>query len=211
MQPGDIARQRFDLMLIGLLGMTPLGLVCRPFLGRGYGFVAHGTESWSEPRWTRRFAARRASFAFAVSNDTARALARATGIAPGIVRHLPNTLDPGFDAMPEATGVAPRQELLTVSRLSADEGMKGVDHAIRAGGILNEIIEDILKASDMNTQIASATEQQSAVIDSLSQNMDNINESFAQSSEGADAIALAGSHLNELAERMHQQLQQFRI
>jgi glycosyltransferase involved in cell wall biosynthesis len=126
------ARRRPDLLVIGLLGMAPLGLACRPLVGRGgWGFIAHGIEAWHEPRWTRRFAARRASFAFAVSHDTGRQLVRATGIDPGVVRWLPNTLDPGFTAMPDLD-VPARPELLTVSRLDAAEDRKGIDHAIRA-------------------------------------------------------------------------------
>src|SRR5262245_16372175 len=51
---------RPDALIVGLLGMTPLALACRPLLRRGYGFVAYGTESWREPRVSRRLAARRA-------------------------------------------------------------------------------------------------------------------------------------------------------
>jgi glycosyltransferase involved in cell wall biosynthesis len=127
------ARRRFELLIIGLLGMAPLGLVCRPLVGRaGYGFIAHGIEAWVEPRFTRRFAARRASFAFAVSHDTARQLVRATGIDRERVRYLPNTLDPAFSTMPDQSVVVERPELLTVSRLDATEDRKGIDHAIRA-------------------------------------------------------------------------------
>ena len=129
------ARERPDLMLIGLLGMTPLGLPCLPFVRGGYGFVAHGTESWHEKRWSRRFAARRARFAFAVSRDTARALTRSTGLSPGAIRLMPNTLSPDFQTTPAAPSSArgPESlELLTVARLWAEQGMKGVDHTIQA-------------------------------------------------------------------------------
>jgi glycosyltransferase involved in cell wall biosynthesis len=128
--------ERPDILLIGLLGMTPLGLACRPLLGRGYGFVAYGTESWREGRFSRRLAARRARLAFAISKDTAAALHRATGLAADRVRWLPPALDPSLERLAASADTAPldedRPELLTVSRLWAEEAQKGVDHALAA-------------------------------------------------------------------------------
>ena len=127
---------RPELLLVGLLGMTPLALACRPLLRRGYGFVAYGTESWREGRASRRLAARRARLAFAISKDTAAALQRATGVREDRVRWLPPALDPAFERLAAGpAGPAPptdRAELLTVSRLWAEEVRKGVDHAIVA-------------------------------------------------------------------------------
>jgi glycosyltransferase involved in cell wall biosynthesis len=128
--------ERPDVLLIGLLGMTPIGLACRPLLRRGYGFVAYGTEAWHEGRISRRLAARRACRAFAISRDTADALVRATGLAPERVRPLPPALDPGLERLASSVAAAPsgedRPQLLTVSRLWADELQKGVDHALAA-------------------------------------------------------------------------------
>lgn len=122
-------------MLIGLMGMTPVGRLCRPLLRNGYAFIAHGQDIWEETRPSRIRGGGRAEFALAVSNFTADAVHELTGLPRDRVHLLPNTLDPGFNAAPdpprsEAAGVKP--ELLTVSRLTADETMKGVDHTIRA-------------------------------------------------------------------------------
>jgi glycosyltransferase involved in cell wall biosynthesis len=126
--------RRPDGLLMALLGMTPVGVACRPALRCGFGFVAHGVEAWHEPRFSRRFCARRARVAFAVSRHTAQALTRATGLPASRVRILHNTLAPGFESMagaaPESSTEPP--ELLTVSRLWAEEKQKGVDHTIRA-------------------------------------------------------------------------------
>lgn len=131
-------RERPDLLLVGLLGMTPLGVLCSPFVRGGFGFVAHGTEVWDEPRRSRRAAGRRARFAFAVSRHTARSVEQTIGLPASAIRRLPNTLDPTFDRLPAIEPTGERNELLTVSRLEAEEGMKGVDHTLRAFARLAE-------------------------------------------------------------------------
>ncbi|ANM29069.1 hypothetical protein ABI59_04865 [Acidobacteria bacterium Mor1] len=143
----EAARKRPTVAIIGLLGMTPAGLLARPFLKQGYGFIAHGTEAWEEPRRSRRIAARNASFAFAVSANTGSALTRSTGIPIERVHVLPNTLDPYFSEQLERnrgkeTTEERGLELLTVSRLWAVETMKGVDRAIEAFAQLAERYPD---------------------------------------------------------------------
>jgi glycosyltransferase involved in cell wall biosynthesis len=134
------ARERPELLLIGLLGMTPVGLLCLPFVRGGFGFVAHGYECWDElqlrpPKRSRRFTARRARFVLSVSQFTGDALARSVGIPRAAIRLLPNTLDPGFEGLPvedDAPTASGPPELLTVSRLWVEDPLKGVDHALRA-------------------------------------------------------------------------------
>ncbi len=134
-------RERPELLLVGLLGMTPVGAICRPFVRRGFGFVVHGIECWPghpqcERRWSRLAALRRASFALAVSRNTAEQLGRLSGIARERILILPNALEPQFeriaDSSPPAADGGSAEELLTVSRLWAEEGMKGVDHTLSA-------------------------------------------------------------------------------
>ncbi len=132
---GLCVKTRPDCMLIGLLGMTPVGVVCAPFLRGGFGFVAHGTESWEIPKASRRFSARRARFVIAVSDETRRALHRAAGIPLESIRLLPNTLKPGFERVPDDASnvnLAAGPSLLTVSRLETAEQTKGVDKTIEA-------------------------------------------------------------------------------
>ncbi len=132
---GLCVKTRPDCMLIGLVGMTPVGVVCAPFLRRGFGFVAHGTESWEIPKASRRFSARRARFVLAVSDETRRTLHRTAGIPLEAIRLLPNTLKPGFEQLPEASTAvetATGPTLLTVSRLETAEKTKGVDKTIEA-------------------------------------------------------------------------------
>lgn len=127
------AAQRPDILLIGHVGMTPVGVLCGPFLRRGFGFIAHGTEAWNVPRFSRRFAVRRARLVFSVSRYTAEALGRATGLDPERIRLLPNTLAPAIGSVAdvETTTDPPEAlEILSVSRLAAEEGYKGIDHTL---------------------------------------------------------------------------------
>lgn len=130
-------RERPHLLVVGLLGMTPVGLLSLPFVKGGFGFVAHGFECWPDHpqvdrRGSRHFAARRARFVFAVSRYTANEVTRLTGVPQTAMRLLPNTLEPGFDLSAGETGEAAGLEVLTVSRLWPEERMKGVDHTIAA-------------------------------------------------------------------------------
>lgn len=136
---GLALRERPALMLVGLLGMTPVGLACLPFVRRGFGFVAHGYECWRDHalcdrRWSRHAAARRARFVFAVSSYTGAELAALTGIPRRAILDLPNTLEPGFDRLADSAipASAPDTELLSVSRLWPEDRMKGVDHTLEA-------------------------------------------------------------------------------
>lgn len=131
-------KERPDLMLVGLLGMTPLGAACLPFVRGSFGFVAHGTEVWEEPRLSRRLAGRRAGFAFAVSRHTARSLERTVGLPASAIRLLPNALDPVFLGAGDTVQADRPPELLTVARLWAGETMKGIDHSLRAFARLAE-------------------------------------------------------------------------
>jgi glycosyltransferase involved in cell wall biosynthesis len=127
-------------LVVGILGMTPVGVLCRPWLARGFGFVAHGYECWKDhplrdKRRSRRWAARRASFAFAVSEHTARALSQMTGLARERIHLLPNTLEPSFETFGDGAAAEPQAagpEILTVSRLWPQEREKGVDHMLAA-------------------------------------------------------------------------------
>lgn len=129
---------RVDAMLIGLLGMSPLGLIASPFLRRGFGVIVHGTEAWDHVPATRRLPLKRARYVFSVSRFTADALCRGTGFDPARVRILHNTLAPEFEPMPDGDHPGPSgtdtgpPELLSVGRLWAIERQKGIDTTLRA-------------------------------------------------------------------------------
>lgn len=131
---GDAIRTRPDWMLVGFVGMTPIGLLANPFLRRGFGFIAHGIEVWEPPPLSRTVSLRRAAQAYTVSRHTGRMLERTTGFPAERIRWLPNTLERGFlaEQAPPVDPSAPFGEFLTVCRLWSLEKRKGVDHSLTA-------------------------------------------------------------------------------
>lgn len=136
----EAARMRPEIMIVGIVGMTPAGLLCRPALRRGYGFIAHGMEVWQPPRRGRRLSGRLSSFAIAVSTDTSRQVTRHVGVPPERVLLLHNTLSPAFglERPGDESVEADPPELLTVSRLTSLESHKGVDHTLHAFAALRD-------------------------------------------------------------------------
>jgi glycosyltransferase involved in cell wall biosynthesis len=95
--------------------------------------VAHGTEIWRS--WTEREqkAARHGIIFFPVSDYTReRILARCPEIAPTNLRIVPNTFDPTLTHQEQTLAERVPGRILTVTRLSAADSYKGVDHLIQA-------------------------------------------------------------------------------
>lgn len=101
--------------------------------GLRYVLVAHGIEVWRPFSFWERVALRGAWRVFCVSEYTRRELLSRVALDPLRVVVLPNALDPLLDAGGTEGPVAVHQPvILTVSRLSASDNYKGVDHLIEA-------------------------------------------------------------------------------
>ncbi|WP_312481399.1 methyl-accepting chemotaxis protein [Stutzerimonas nitrititolerans] len=82
--------------------------------------------------------------------------------------------------------------------------------AQQAGSSLTSITIAVASISDMNVQIASAAEQQSAVSDEISQNVVNINQVTDRVTESASQTAQASSQLAHLAAGLQTLVGQFK-
>lgn len=91
-------------------------------------------------------------------------------------------------------------------------GSQQVEASVEQVGKVSESLDGIVKAiatiGDMNAQVASATEEQSAVAHEISQNIFNISQIAEQTTEGAqraaaasDSVAGKAAELNELVEK----------
>lgn len=68
------------------------------------------------------------------------------------------------------------QQAVGLMEQSVVEAAEGVELVTNAGGELDKIVDQVQRLNDMNFQIASAAEQQSAVADEMNQNLTNVRE-----------------------------------
>ncbi|MGR5145808.1 methyl-accepting chemotaxis protein [Photobacterium alginatilyticum] len=81
----------------------------------------------------------------------------------------------------------------------------------RANEALVGITESVVQISDMNTQVATAAEQQSQVTQDINRNVTNMSEIINQNVAGISQSASASNELSQLAEKQKQQLSFFKM
>ncbi|MBP8173808.1 MAG: methyl-accepting chemotaxis protein [Aeromonadaceae bacterium] len=86
-----------------------------------------------------------------------------------------------------------------------------VGKAAQAGSSIESIAAAVADISDMNTQIATATEEQSSVAEDLNRNIVNINQVSHEIGEAASQTATACKDLSALAHHLSELSQRFRI
>ncbi|WP_036817116.1 methyl-accepting chemotaxis protein [Photobacterium sanctipauli] len=83
--------------------------------------------------------------------------------------------------------------------------------ANQANEVLMGITESVVQISDMNTQVATAAEQQSQVTQDINRNVTNMSEIVNQNVAGISQSAMASNELSQLAEQQKQQLAFFKL
>jgi methyl-accepting chemotaxis protein len=99
-------------------------------------------------------------------------------------------------------------KVMEESRAHAGEG---VSHASKAGDSFDAIVTAIATINDMNTQIASAAEEQTSVSDEISRNVLHINDFATRSAETAEQTQSAGDEVTQLARTLQQQVSRFKV
>jgi methyl-accepting chemotaxis protein len=87
----------------------------------------------------------------------------------------------------------------------------GVEQAASAGEALQTINAAVERITNMNTQIASAAEEQSTVTDEINHSIVSINSVAEQSAVGAQQTAEASDSLAKLAEQLKGMINQFKV
>lgn len=101
----------------------------------------------------------------------------------------------------------------STSRLEkgASNALTTVDKAKQAGAAIDQIKQSVDQITAMNTQIATAAEQQSLVTEEINANISNISEISLQTKDGAQQSSEATNQLAELSENLQNEISRYRI
>jgi phosphatidyl-myo-inositol dimannoside synthase len=132
----NAAAYRPDIVIFTIPNLAPLALAL-PVLRPSARIVVctHGIEIWSELPWVRRVALRRACRVVASATYNAERITAVQGVRPERIALIHLALAPSWGTGGHFAAEADSSHharLLSVARLDADEGYKGVDAVIRA-------------------------------------------------------------------------------
>mgnify|MGYP001762229660 CR=1 FL=1 len=136
---------------------------------------------------------------FAVVADEVRTLASRTQQSTQAIQQIISTLLSGVDLS------------LQSMEKSRDEVQQVVALVNQSGNRLQQINQSAQLVWDMSSEIASAAEQQSVVAEDINKNVSYIHEGAEQSSVAAGAVLLSAEQLQQLSEKLKQQIAYFRL
>lgn len=103
------------------------------------------------------------------------------------------------------------KEAVKEMQQSTQAARNGVDNARANGDTFEAMSAAVSTILDMNVQISSATEEQTAVANDINQNVHNVAQIVSEVVSGADQTAEASQQLTELAQRLKAEVELFKV
>ena len=145
-------RQQPKMIFVNHPNLAPIGWILKKWTGARLVVVTWGIEVWVPLPFLRRVALRGADLVLAISRYTAKCVEELQGVQAACIHLLPLALDPTFwsDSQKLYSNGAERpakfpvgRVILSVARLSAEEGYKGIDTVIRALPRIKERVPNV--------------------------------------------------------------------
>ncbi len=136
---------------------------------------------------------------FAVVADEVRTLASRTQESASEIESMIDKLQTGS------------HDAVEVMEKSREQAQAGVERANEAAQALDAINRAVTTITDMNTQIASAAEEQSAVSEEINRNVTSISQISEQTASGSEQTTHSANELAQLASELQNLVKQFKI
>ena len=136
---------------------------------------------------------------FAVVADEVRTLAKRTQEATESIQTMISTLQSGVAEVVEVMETG-NEEAIATEKLSAETETE-----------LQAILHSISQISDMNISVASATEEQTQVVEEINRSITEVNDLAAEDAERSHAISGISQSLASFAQELQQQTGRFKV
>nr|WP_269468591.1 methyl-accepting chemotaxis protein [Alteromonas sp. ASW11-130] len=103
------------------------------------------------------------------------------------------------------------REAVVQMKSSRDQSDHVVDSAKKLDVILKKIAKEIEQINDINTQVATATQQQTAVVDDINVNIHDISETSEDTLNTATSLVVVSDKLDDLANELSAQVNRFKL